>query len=337
MKKRILCMLMALTVLLGLLAGCASSDPLEEVELEKLTEGAGVDVDLGALMDDAVPLADLLAISTVLTTVASGTATKSDNKKSAVIDYSNARDGYVMAVWLAGGEARIKVVIKGPGGRTSQYDLRRDGKYEAYPLSDGSGTYNIYIYRNTGGTKYANVVSLSTDVKLVDEFAPFLHPNQYVYFTPESAAVKKAEELCTGVTDNLDKVSKIYDYVINNTTYDKQKAADAKAGKLSGYVPDVDDTLKTGKGVCFDYAALMSAMLRSQNVPVKLVVGYTSNVKHAWINTYSEKEGWIEAKIYFNGKEWKLMDPTFASNGKGRSDIAQYIGNGDNYTAQNLY
>ena len=95
--------------------------------------------------------------------------------------------------------------------------------------------------------------------------------------------------------------------------------------------------MASGKGICFDYAALMAAMLRSQNVPVKLVVGYTGGAYHAWINVYSEKDGWIEGKVYFDGKEWKLMDPTFASSGKSSDNIMAYIGNGSNYTAKYLY
>ena len=168
---------------------------------------------------------------------------------------------------------------------------------------------------------------------MTDEFGPFLRSNQYVNYTPDSKAVAKAAELCAGASGNLDKVSRVYDYVIKNTTYDKQKAATVQ----SGYLPNVDDTLATGTGICFDYAALMSAMLRSQGVPVKLIVGYTGSAYHAWINVYSETEGWIEGQIYFNGNEWKLMDPTFASSGGNSESIRQYIGNGANYTAKYQY
>ena len=129
------------------------------------------------------------------------------------------------------------------------------------------------------------------------------------------------------------KVEKIYGYVVKNVSYDKVKAKNVK----SGYLPNVDTTLKTKKGICFDYAALMSAMLRSQNVPIKLIVGYTGSVYHAWINVWSEKEGWIEGKIYFDGKTWKLMDPTFASSGKQSDSIMEYIGKGENYSAKYQY
>lgn len=57
-------------------------------------------------------------------------------------------------------------------------------------------------------------------------------------------------------------------------TYDKKKAQTVQ----SGYLPNVDQVLASKTGICFDYAALMTAMLRSQGIPTKLVVGYTGNV-----------------------------------------------------------
>ena len=42
-------------------------------------------------------------------------------------------------------------------------------------------------------------------------------------------------------------------------------------------------------------------------------------------------------KIYFNGTEWKLMDPTFASSSNNSESVLEYIGNGENYTAKYLY
>ena len=66
-------------------------------------------------------------------------------------------------------------------------------------------------------------------------------------------------------------------------------------------------------------------------------VGYTGSAYHAWLSVYSEKEGWIEGQIYFDGTTWKLMDPTFASSSNSSESIMQYIGNGANYSAKYLY
>lgn len=331
-KRRLICLLLAVGMLLPLF-GCGAE---KTVALDEVSDCRGPAVDLGALLDELVPMTMVpLGAAAVPAPVASGTATKENS--SVVIDYSNAKDGYIMVKWT-GGAAKVKVLIKGPTAGKGvydnyQYNLSTDGKYEVFPLSDGSGKYTVGVYKNTSGSQYATVLSAPIDVSLTDEFAPFLRPNQYVNFTDGSAVVKTAAEICAGVSDPLEKVSRVYDYVVGNISYDKAKAKSVK----SGYLPNVDETLKTKKGICFDYAALMSAMLRSQKVPVKLVVGYTGEVYHAWINVYSEDEGWIEGKIYFDGKVWKLMDPTFASSGKQSDEIMEYIGNGANYSAKYQY
>ena len=79
------------------------------------------------------------------------------------------------------------------------------------------------------------------------------------------------------------------------------------------------------------------SMLRSQNIPTKLVVGYTGSLYHAWINVYIEGQGWVDNIIYFDGHDWKLMDPTFASSGKGDPAIEEYIKNSSNYKAKYSY
>ena len=305
----------------------AEEVPEEEPEAPKPTE----EETLGAIPDEVLPPADEPAVITVLSPQASGTRTESNG--SATMDYSHCEDGYIMVAWWSGGSARLKVLMTGPSGTTYQYDLRTDGQYETFPLSDGSGSYDVGIYQNVSDSSYATVFTASLSVQLKDEFAAFLRPNQYISFTADSAAVQKAAQLCAGRSGNLDKVAAIYDYVIKNVTYDTEKALTV----TSGYLPDVDDTLLTGKGICFDYAALMTAMLRSQSVPVKLIVGYTGDIYHAWISVWSESEGWMDAMIYFNGSEWKLMDPTFASNGQQSESIMDYIGNGANYTAKYQY
>jgi transglutaminase-like putative cysteine protease len=81
----------------------------------------------------------------------------------------------------------------------------------------------------------------------------------------------------------------------------------------------------------------MTAMLRSQGVPCKLVVGYVGNAYHAWISVWSEKDGWINAAIYFDGSNWQRMDPTFASSGKQSASIMKYIGDGSHYTEKYIY
>jgi transglutaminase-like putative cysteine protease len=137
----------------------------------------------------------------------------------------------------------------------------------------------------------------------------FLYPNAYVNFTASSAAVKKGKELAEGTDNDLEVVENVYHYIVKNITYDYDKAETVQ----SGYVPNVDDTLATGTGICFDYASLMGAMLRSQGIPTRLEIGYAGTEYHAWISVYTKEDGWIDKVIQFDGNQWTLMDPTLGS------------------------
>jgi transglutaminase-like putative cysteine protease len=213
------------------------------------------------------------------------------------------------------------------------YTLKTNGDFEVYPLSDGNGGYTVSVYEQIEGTKYSTANSVTFNVLLNDEFAPFIRPNQYVNYKTDSKTVAKAAELIANAGGLPNQISAIYNFVINNLTYDRELAANVK----SGYLPDVDLILEKGKGICFDYAAVMTSMLRSQGIPTKLVVGYAGQAYHAWISVYSDETGWINNAIFFDGKQWKLMDPTFASTGNQSATVMNYIGDGTNYTSKFLY
>ena len=283
-----------------------------------------------SLEEEAVALSQSpAAVPMEATAVASGVLTKENAE--AVIDYSNTGDGYVMVQYTAHTDSRLKAQVKGPSTAYT-YNLTA-GQWAALPLSDGNGTYQIVVYKNVSGTKYAAVLALTAEVLLADEFAPFLHSNQYVNFDAAPQTAARAAALTGGIPDTLGKVEAVYDYVVEYLTYDKELAATVK----SGYLPDLDRVLEKGKGICFDYAALMTGMLRSRGVPCKLVVGYAGEVYHAWISVWTEHSGWVDGVIWFDGSKWQRMDPTFASSGERSESILAYIGNGSNYSAKYFY
>ncbi|MGN1413208.1 MAG: transglutaminase family protein [Anaerovoracaceae bacterium] len=249
----------------------------------------------------------------------------------AVIDYSNVADGYVMVKYKESTEKKLKVQVKGPE-TVYTYNLKPK-KWETFPLSDGNGTYQILVLKNIADSRYSIQATVSCDVKLKDAFGPYIRSNQYVNFADAPKATAKAASLTKKKKDALSKVEAVYNYVVNNITYDKKKAETVK----SGYLPDLDSVLKKKKGICFDYASLMTGMLRSQGVPCKLVVGYAGTTYHAWISVWVEGKGWIDDVIYFNGTKWKRMDPTFASTSNKSKSVMKYIGNGKNYTAKYFY
>ena len=271
------------------------------------------------------------AVDLLLLPEASGTQVRKNDQ--AEIDYSHPEDGYVMVRYPAQSEKRIKVQVKGPSTNYT-YNLTPGSEdWTTFPLSDGNGWYQVVVYRNISGTKYSQQLSAGFQVTLADEFAPYLRPNQYVDYSGAEKTVAKAAELTKGVTDPLKKVELVYNYVVKNITYDKELAASVK----SGYLPVLDTVLAKKTGICFDYAALMTGMLRSQGVPCKLVVGYAGTAYHAWISVWTKENGWIDGAIYFDGSTWQRMDPTFASSGKQSASIMAYIGDGSHYSAKYFY
>lgn len=234
-------------------------------------------------------------------------------------------------ICYTGTNAKVKLQITGPDQITYTYDLKTKD-FETFPLSSGSGTYHLTVYENITGKQYATVFSLDLEPTITNTFGPYLYPNQYVKFTKDSEAVKLAASLSASADDDLDVISAVYTYVTTHVTYDYDKAQNVQ----SGYLPDIDETLASGKGICLDYASLMVSMLRSQSIPTRMEVGYAGQAYHAWLSSYINEIGWVNGIMEFDGTDWTLMDPTFAST-SSEKDLKNFIGDGSNYKTKYIY
>ena len=315
-----LCLLMTICILM---AGCGESSGGADASLGESAKSSKTETAAQTKGSrDNTPV--------VLVPEASGEETESND--ISVIDSSNSSEGYVM-VQYTGDNAKVKLQICGPDGITYTYDLKTDD-FEAFPLSAGSGTYSITVYENISDDQYSTCLATDIDADITNEFGPYLYPNKYCYFTADSAAVAKGSELAESADTDLDVVSNVYNYVIDNIKYDYELAENLG----SGYIPSPDDTLASGKGICLDFASLMVCMLRSQNIPCQLEVGYAGEAYHAWISVYTEDTGWINGMIEFKGDEWELMDPTFAATSNGNDEeLKKFIGDGSNYVVKYIY
>lgn len=249
----------------------------------------------------------------------------------ASIDASNTSQGYVM-VKYNGTNEKVKLQITCPDQSCYTYLISDRGAYDTFPLTAGNGSYALQVLENVAGDTYTVSLTQSINVSIEDEFLPFLYPNQYVNFNADSQAVSKGSDLAKDTYSDLDVVQNIYNYVIKNISYDTEKAQNVSYG----YVPDVDDTLSSKKGICFDYAALMTSMLRSQNIPTKLEVGYSGDAYHAWISTYIDDKGWVDDIIQFDGDTWQIMDPTLAATNDSAA-VKKYVGDGSHYVVKYTY
>ncbi len=265
----------------------------------------------------------------VLVPEAPGTDTETAD--GVTVDFSNISSGY-FCVLYSGSNTRPKIGITAPDGDKYYFMLHNTGSYETFPLTGGDGAYQYVVYENLSDDQYVAILSGQRDAAISDPLTPYLYPNQYVDFTADTRAVAKGAELVKSADGDLAAVGLVYDYCYKNISYDYNKADTVE----SGYTPDVDETLESGKGICFDYAALMACMLRSQGIPTRLEVGYAGTVYHAWISTYIKDVGWINGIIQFNGSGWTLIDPTTASV-KGEKEARKFISSNSYYQTKYIY
>ena len=191
---------------------------------------------------------------------------------------------------------RVKVLVTKDS--TYQYELTTGNNSVELPLTEGNGTYTIKVCKNVEGTKYSVISKFEVTVNETDANEVFTVSNQIVNFDENDEAVKLAAELTKDLTDTTAKIDAIRDYVVENYSYDYNKINTIAANTT--YVPSIEETYTSKTGICYDLSSLVAAMLRSVDVPCKVVKGYTpkASTYHAW------------NQVFVNGK-WETMDVTY--------------------------
>ena len=244
------------------------------------------------------------------------------------IDTSHVSDGYVVVHESSASRLKVQIIC---GDMTYNYDLPNDGTPTVYPINMGDGDYRFRIMKNVGGNDYVESESVEETVKLSTEFAPFVIPNQFCMYDDASACVVKARELTANAANQGEAVQSICEYLVDHIEYDSAKARELSS--MTGYVPNPDDTLATGTGVCFDYASLGAAMLRSVGLPTKIITGYVTpgDLYHAWIMVYIDGS-WHTGEFSVDSNSWSRVDLTFAASGS-----TEFTGDGTSYTDRYVY
>ena len=311
-----------------------SSEPADVIDGDgQASDTVEVTIDSNSEQAEAVTIESIGSdprnnLANVLTPTAPGTSVTGNDYVS--VDISNNSEGYIVVTYK-GSSTNVKFQVTGPGQSAYTYKIAT-GVATVMPLTGGSGSYKLGCYEGIGGNQYAVVYTENVTFNITNTFGPYLYPNQYVNFNSNSKVVTKAASLVSGCDTDLEAVEAVYHYVVKNFTYDYDKAATVS----SGYLPVVDTVLDSKTGICFDYAAVMASMLRSQNIPTRLEIGYAGDAYHAWISVYVKDKGWIDGIIKFDGKNWTLMDPTFASTSSSK-ETKDFITNKSNYTVKYMY
>ncbi len=247
---------------------------------------------------------------------------------NAEIDTSHVVEGYVSA--CACNNSRLKFQVR-CGEETYNYDLPNDGSSLVVPINMGNGLYTFRIMQNTSGNNYVELSAASADVVLSSEFAPYLIGNVYCAYGSSSVCVSKARDLTKSSKNVAEVVKAVCEYVAKNIKYDNAKAE--SLSQASGYVPNPDTTLSNGKGICFDYASLSAAMLRSVGIPTKVMTGYVGQERlyHSWIMVFINGT-WHCVSFSVDPNTWSRCDVTFAATGS-----TEYVGDASSYEDRYTY
>jgi hypothetical protein len=141
------------------------------------------------------------------------------------------------------------------------------------------------------------------------EARDFLYPEHDIQ-CDDAEIVARAREITTGIKSDYEKTKAIHDWMATNIYYDWD------AYLSSSYVCGSVDVLRDKKGVCQGYANLAAALLRSLNIPCRVVSGYGLGVSTsgAW-SIYNIDNGTNHAwnEVYVSGR-WIIMDVTWDSD-----------------------
>lgn len=202
-----------------------------------------------------------------------------------LVDSHGAEDGFIFAAVNVPTDNKLKLRIFQNGNYGMTYNLNGNGDFELFPLTKGTGSYSVKLYSNIHAKKYDEDGHIAFYVNMKDSDAPFYIPNQYVKYSKDSKIVQIATELAEGKTDRQ-YFEAVKDYIHTHFAYDYIKAVT----RTKGMLPDIDASLNKCMGICQDLSAIVVAMLRSQGIKSKLVIGFADDDHyHAW--TVSEIDG----------------------------------------------
>ena len=230
-------------------------------------------------------------------------------------------------------QGMIAVQLSKPATVKTLLLVEKDGVRYTYPLVDqqvrqfplqlGNGEYTVRIMENVESNKYKVLDQSKITLSLKTQNTVFLNAIQDIDWDEYSPAVIKARALTKGLNSDSEKVKVIYDFITENYKYDYIKAKSV----TTGYFPVVDEIYASKIGICYDYASLFAAMLRSIDVPTKLVKGYSTATKatyHAW------------NEVYVDGT-WKIVDTTADAAFVQKGKVVQMYKDSNDFTAEKIY
>lgn len=310
------------------------------------TKSCKMCIDVGRItLDGAISVDDMLPSEDKikLTQTSSGVY----SNKYVNINTNTISKGYIDLDYIEPNALEIKLAVY--SNVPNQYDgegswhchVSPKGKYNIkIPLTYGNTTYSILVYSHMvnaeGHYIYSKKAEIDIKVTNAPATAPFLLSTGEVIFNNNMQVIKKASQIASTCKNDFEKVSKIYDWL---TDYISYKETEETA--LMFYKCDIEKIYNRKTGVCYDFAVVLAAMLRSQGIPCKVVFGKysatTESVGHVWNEVYVPSSGSIKTnKLSITGNKWCILDPTYTNVNASETSI-NFMNDRSNYKWQAIY
>jgi len=137
--------------------------------------------------------------------------------------------------------------------------------------------------------------------------------SKHVQATPDSIEhdlVKLTNYLIRPAKNELEKVTSIYQWLIQNIRYDEQayRNGNKRINRSN------EDILKRKEAICWGYSTLFKALCETAQIPCEIISGYSKPSLDAIPKLESPNHAWNSVKI---DSTWYLLDATWDSNLKG--------------------
>ncbi|QUH22138.1 transglutaminase-like domain-containing protein [Alkaliphilus sp. B6464] len=265
----------------------------------------------------------------------------------------------------------------------SYYSLLKETTVKGSHVYKGQHSAFTYIFKNVN-PKQETTLEKEYTVKLLPidyavnskdiekgelkGYNMYLNEEQYI-LTNDKLIKQKAKEIVGNEENPYKKAELIYKYIVKNMKYNKKSPINnsgsysAIRDVLRGTEKQLNEDIKKGLvynektqkyeektfnqqqgGICFEYATLFAAMLRSEGIPARVPVGFVvtsdevvklkkvgsidiSENAHAWVEFYIEPYGWV------------IADPTITgiTNSTPDNIILQNFGKTNNFYIKQGY
>ena len=196
-------------------------------------------------------------------------------------------------------ESRIRIGLKQINMEFSS-EMIRDYHEGYYPLIFGSGDYELIVLAENINGNFSEVSSVYFNADF-DINEPYKYSNVFSSYDESSILVAKAYQLTRGLDKNYEKVEKIAKFIRFNIKYDDSFTKEK--------INSGDEIYMRGKGVCYNYSSLFSAMMKSVGVPTREVRGFTLNSDdyHSWNEFMNDSGEWESIDVFYTYDEQSFI------------------------------